>query len=123
MGYMKHNAIVVTNWNNEELKRAHDKAIEIFDAKFDKEPLGKKGSSIISPIIGSIINSQTSFFIAPDGSKEGWTHSDIGDEARKEFLDWLLTNNNFSDYAEIAFGGDYDEAYIIRHKESDIENF
>jgi hypothetical protein len=115
---MKHNAIVVTDWDKNQLTQAHEKAKEIFNAaKFGF----KSGSSLVSEVITSVVNSQLSFFIAPDGSKEGWADSETGDKARKEFLDWLLKNDNYCDYIEICFGGDDDNNYIIRTKDSDIE--
>lgn len=117
MGYMKHNAVVVTNWDEKELKAAHQKAKEVFaDAKFNF----KNGERLVSEIVYGIVNSQCSFFIAPDGSKEGWGDSTNGDEARKEFQDWLLKNENFSDYIEVRFGGDDEYDTVIRSKDTDL---
>ena len=88
MGWIKHNAIVVTHWdsNTSAFKSAHEQA---------KEVLGE----MVSPIVGSPINGYASFLIAPDGSKEGWLDSDLFDERRAEYieqnlrgsgLDWML---------------------------------
>ncbi len=35
------------------------------------------------------INGYLSFFVAPDGSKEGWSESQNGDEAREKLTLWL----------------------------------
>jgi len=123
MGYMKHNAAVVTNWDIKKLEIAHAKAKEIFTAKFSPDHFVRDASSLVSDIVHGITNSQASFFIAPDGSKEGWADSDKADEARKEFLDWLIENNNFSDYIEVRFGGDDHYSTIVRDKDSDLENY
>jgi len=114
MGYLKHHSIVVTGWDSEKVKEAHQKAKEIFEKKFSIEPFNLPfGTRIISNILDGLMNDQTSFFIAPDGSKEGWKTSDNGDEARKEFVDWLKVQNA-CDYVEVVFGGDDDEEKIIR---------
>lgn len=50
---------------------------------------------------------QLSFFIAPDGSKEGWDTSDNAEAGRAAFLDWLATEARCYATALVArFGGD-----------------
>jgi len=120
MGYIKHSAAIVTNWNIKELETAHKKAKEIYAAKFEPDVMVRDAGSLVSDIVHGIANSQSSFFIAPDGSKEGWADSDKSDEARTEFLDWLLKNENFSDYIEVRFGGDTDSDTVIRSKDTDL---
>lgn len=107
MGYLKHNAIVVTSWDCKMMQKAHAKAVEI---------LGK----LVSPLIDGVVNSQTSFFVAPDGSKEGWAESNEHDEKRKEFLDWLIPNDCFVSYIEVRFGGDDDHESIERSTAMDL---
>jgi hypothetical protein len=111
MGYIKHNAVIVSGWR---VMEAHLKAHEIF------KKLGFE--QLVSPIINGILNGQDSFFIAPDGSKEGWDTSDECDKARKEFLDWLTKSENYADYIEIRFGGDDEDVTIVRDKDSDLNN-
>jgi hypothetical protein len=117
---MKHNAVVVTGWNGEDVKKAHDQAIAIFKNKFHGDFIIKDGAALISPIISGISNQQDSFMIAPDGSKEGWSSSNMAQEARDEFQDWLLKSDNYCDYIEVRFGGDDDLESIQRSKHSDI---
>lgn len=123
MGYIKHNAIVVTGWQDEKVEEAHQKAKEIFERNFEQEPYEKPfGSRLVSEVIEGLTNGQKSFFIAPDGSKEGWDTSDSGDNARKEFLDWLMnSSDNYCDYVELQFGGDDNRNEVIRSKDSDFE--
>jgi hypothetical protein len=108
MGYIKHHTIVVTSWKEDDIIDAHNKAIEIFDKRAGS-------GSLISPIIEGIVNTQSSFFIAPDGSKEGWTESDQCDEARNAYLDWLESTNRV-DFVEVMFGGNGSREKIIRSK-------
>lgn len=117
MGYIKHHAIIVTSWQNEKIKEAHQKAKEIFERNFIADG---NGSKLISDILKGVINDQSSFFIAPDGSKEGWPTSDNGDNARKEFLDWLQKDKNDCDYVELMFGGDDEEESVVRSKDTDL---
>ena len=91
MGYIKHNTIVVTGWNEEHMNQAREKAVELFE-KFTEEEgvVSPYGSKLISPIIGGLVNSQLSFFIAPDGGKEGWTTSNT------PFFELEITNKRQS---------------------------
>jgi hypothetical protein len=107
MGYIRHHAIAVTSWNDELIKKAHEKATQIF-----------KGRT--STIIESDVNGYQSFFIAPDGSKEGWGESDIGDVQRKTFKDWIneqayKDGSNTLSFCEFSYGDDNGESLIEAH--------
>lgn len=109
MGYIKHHAIIVTHWENKKVEEAHKKAKEIFENK------------LVSEIVSGIVNTDSSFFIAPDGSKEGWSDSELCNDKRTKFLDWLMNSkDNYSDYVEIQFGGDDDRNEVIRSNDSDL---
>tara|TARA_Y100001963_G_C6559762_1_gene343754 strand:+ start:321 stop:671 length:351 start_codon:yes stop_codon:yes gene_type:complete len=116
MGYTKHHAIIVSGWYQDDVKQAHAKAIQIFNRAFQNE-----SKSLISDIMPGIMNGYSSFFIAPDGSKEDWPTSDNGDIARKEFLDWILMADKHLDYIEVIFGGDSDQNEVIRSFEIDTK--
>lgn len=113
MGYLAHHTIVVTGWQTEKVKEARHKAFLIFEDHFAKSLTGR-GGQLVSEVLFGVVNDQASFFIAPDGSKEGWGDSDTGDAARKEFLDWLRDSDNYCDYVEIVFGGDDHHDRVIR---------
>lgn len=82
MGYMRLHAIVVTGgqWGDTPIEAVHQKACEMFSGE---------GRTLVSELMPEAINGYRSFFIAPDGSKEGWTDSDIWDERRQRFIEWL----------------------------------
>lgn len=103
MGYIKHNAIIVTGWQPVAMNEAIQKAISL--------------SLPISELIDSPVNGYASFFIAPDGSKEGWQDSLAGDDARNKFIDWMKSKSDFYlDWAEVRYGGDErDLACMERH--------
>lgn len=107
MGYIRHHAIVVTSWDDARMKIAHEKAKEIF-------------GETVSPIVHSTINGYTSFFVAPDGSKEGWDESDNGDAHRKSFIDWINKGayddgSNSLSYSELYYGDDEGRSEIVSH--------
>jgi hypothetical protein len=127
MGYMKHNAIIVTGFDKKRVLKAHKKAIEIFTLKFE----GGMGElwNIVTPIMVSPINGYHSFFVAPDGSKEGWSDSDEGDKRRKKFIDWLIEgykkNDLWLEWVEVQYADGNGVEKITRSSEeisdSDIE--
>lgn len=110
MGYMRHHTIVVTSWKKEHLRIAHAEA----ESRF---------GDTCSEIIESPINGYLSFFIAPDGSKEGWYESNKGDEHRDQFIKWILATKEqrkhgdgfYVDWVEVFYGDDERLAKITRH--------
>lgn len=107
MGNIRHHAIAVTSWNDDLIKKAHEKAKEIF-------------KSTTSDIIKSTTNSFKSFFIAPDGSKEGWEKSDIGNLQREIFKEWINEQvyedgSNSLSFCEFFYGDDDHESEIVDH--------
>lgn len=109
MGYMRHHTIVVTSFSDEKIRPAHDRAVDVF-------------GSTASSIVEGVVNGHCSFFIAPDGSKEGWPESDTGDRLRAEFIKWL-DGQRFGDgsspfdWAEIQFGDDCHVTKIVCHSD------
>ncbi|MFF2531535.1 hypothetical protein ACFVS2_21745 [Brevibacillus sp. NPDC058079] len=98
MGDIKHNAIVVTGsrYAISQLEIVHGTALALF-------------GSLVSPIIESRLNGFHSFFVAPDGSKEGWKESDDADKQRKKletFIDSLAYSDgsNSIHYADVSYG-------------------
>lgn len=106
MGYIRHHAIVVTSYAN-RTKIAHERAKEIF-------------GSACSEIVSSPINGYESFFIAPDGSKEGWEESQQGDKARALFIEFL-ENQKYEDgsnsisFVELFYGDDNGKSAVVNH--------
>lgn len=97
MGYIAHKAIIVTCFRKKDLKAIQDKAISII------------GSELISDPIESTTNGYISFFVAPDGSKEGWEESEQVDRRLTQFCDWMDAHDDkepYGDYALVCYGGD-----------------
>lgn len=106
MGYVKHHAIIVTSWDDRLVQRAHAKAVEL--------------KCCVSPIVPGAINGAQSFLIAPDGSKEGWDVSNVGDAQREGFVRWADEQRHDDGstslaWVEVAFGSDDRDASVTRH--------
>ena len=86
MGYMRHEAIVVTSWKKSYLEVARNKALEF--------------GLDVTELTNECMNGYVSFLIAPDGSKEGWEESDAHETKRGEWVSWAKTcdkNNIYFD--------------------------
>src|SRR5690348_8955042 len=95
MGWIVHHAIVVTTYSDEAIGAAYRQAQQIFP--------------VVSPPVESEINGYWSLFIPPDGSKEGWPDSDLGDTRREQFATWIRNqagedDANVFDMIEVAYG-------------------
>lgn len=109
MGYIKHHAIIVIGWDKDRTEIARNAALGFFESN------GQVGEILEAPVNGYV-----SFFIGPDGSKEGWESSDEGDQRRANFLEWL-ESNRYEDrssalhWAEVVIGSDDGDAWVSRH--------
>lgn len=110
MGYMRHHAILVTTWDEAKANAAHDAAAAL--------------EMSVTPVMESAINGYYSFAVLPDGSKEGWSESEKGDEARAKFIEWTRAQayedgSNIFDWCEVQYGDDEDEAEILQSGDED----
>lgn len=117
MGYHAHHAIIVTSWDNKGIRLAWKKAISSFP-RFR-----------VSNVTRPAVNGYRSFFIAPDGSKEGWDMSNEDDDARSVFFDWMRRNccgqnGKYCDWVSVKFGGDFMSAVIedTKHESDRMED-
>jgi hypothetical protein len=111
MGYMQHHAIIVTCSGDAQIKVAHAQITE----------LNKEASEVcwVSPISPAKMNGYQSFFIASDGSKRGWQHSNIADALRNEIIKVLKSfefgdGSNMLDWVEVQYGDDNGENIVTR---------
>lgn len=106
MGYIKHDAILVTSWKREALEEAADKAREL-------------GLEVLGPS-AKVTNGISTFLICPDGSKEGWNESDDYDEKRSEYLGYLNgvryeDNSSCLSWVAVAYSPDDRGASVTAH--------
>ena len=106
MGYIRHNAIVVTSWNAAMIEAAACRARNM-------------GLTVLGPSAEAMNNYRT-LLVCPDGSKEGWEESDQGDQRRITFRDWL-NEQRYEDgstrlhWVELAYGSDDANATVEAH--------
>lgn len=111
MGYERDNAFIVSGRFGDWIDKAHAEAERIFNQ--EEEAFGDPWD-VVSPILTSPVNGVRSFFVAPDGSKEGWDTSDIGDARRAEFVRWLEAQryedcSSPLNWVEVQYGDDEHE--------------
>jgi hypothetical protein len=98
MGYIRHQAIVVTGWDNSDIGGKHTTVT----AREHAIQLGLPCTNIVR----SMTNGYTSFMIAPDGSKEGWETSNEQETFRSQWMHWAKTQHGQVDWACVGYGGD-----------------
>lgn len=115
---MRHHTIVVSSFSEERIKCAQDKARSLFNRMLDEDDVQWGG--MVSGALLSPVNGYWTFFIAPDGSKEGWSESERGEKLRAEFVRWL-DEQRHSDgsssihWVEVMFADDDWKAEIVSH--------
>lgn len=121
MGMFRHHVLIVTGSSEERIKQAHEKALEICSPKaivhrgvfVGGPPEPQDFKHLVSPLAGPFINSQYSFAVWPDGSKEGWGTSDYAEELRNKFIEELQAGEYWVEWVLVEFGGDYGPAVIL----------
>jgi alpha-glucuronidase len=106
MGYIKHDAIIVTSWDEKLIDKAHEFA--------------KNTGNNVTNIVGPLSNGYCTFTIVPDGSKEGWAHSHEGDAAREKFLTWANEqryedNSSSLEWVHISYGSDDAKVTVVNN--------
>jgi hypothetical protein len=101
--------IVVSSSLEAELDAAHQEAERIF--------------RWVSPLSPEQANGWRSFFIPPDGGKEGGSASTDGDARRGDFIAWLQREQPQLNWCEVSFGSDLGYAErLIRSSAVDHRN-
>lgn len=95
MGYIIHDAIVVTAFTKAHIEEARLAA--------------ERCDLACTELVASPMNGYWSFLIAPDGSKEGWPDSIVGEQRREKWIAWVKTcyaRGVYIDWALVHYGGD-----------------
>lgn len=110
MGYIRHHSIIVIG-HEEAIAAAHGRAVELL-------------AHLVSPVVSSQLNGTASFFVAPDGSKEGWAESEAGDQRRAVFVEHLVALRGTGmgvDFAEVVLGDDNGERSYVTTCSEDFD--
>lgn len=90
MGHFRHDVIIVTDFEKEPVQAARQKAVELF-------------GDLVTPIVSSPHNGFYTFFIGPDGGKEGREFSDDFDARRKQYREYLWGGTSKYQIADVEF--------------------
>jgi hypothetical protein len=88
MGYIRHHAMIITDCDLEKIRDIHR-----FATLCSLNP---------TSIMESPVNGYRTFFIPPDGSKEGWEPSNEGDEERKRFKQFIRKRHPYCDWRRLG---------------------
>jgi len=106
MRNIRHHALIITCNDRKVLESIRSKALELYKQHME----ASSGSNLVSGIQDSIVNHYASFFIVPDGSKEGYDASDDGDVIRKKIIEFITplckSETYHLSYGEISYGAD-----------------
>lgn len=91
MGTIHHHAMILTSYKEDAVRQAHAEAFRL--------------GMTISDVVASPANGYSSFAVFPDGSKEWWDDSNIGNQRRKELQSWID--------GDAYEGGDHHIEYVI----------
>lgn len=88
MGTISHDALIVSGWESSAVETAHKAAMEVAAAMVEEhDPHHTDWTQLIGPVQSGVMNGYCFFFVAPDGSKEWWGHSDQGDQLREQIIE------------------------------------
>ena len=107
MGFIRNECLVVTG-RIENIEIAHAECRRIFEKEElnYEHPVFGTIQSLVSEIIPGMVNRCATFMIAVDGSKEGWHESDVVENGRNAFINWLKNQDVDYDWALVLLGGD-----------------
>lgn len=109
MGIFRRHSIAVLADSSklEALTRLHAFAVKLFGRQ-------------VTPILPSVTNGDTVFFIGPDGSKEGWEESNQGDFYRDVLIQQISQHfKGIIRYCEFSWADDGHNPEILRHSEEE----
>lgn len=95
MGFIAHHAVIVTSYNLEDIKGLQARAREL--------------GACVSEVSPMVTNRYYSFCVFPDGSKEGWEDSKVGDTVRHQVIEGAQTLG--MEWVEVCFGRDIEEPF------------
>lgn len=100
MGTIIHDAIIATVYVN------LDGTLAPAIAEF-REAMPAEWRHLLVGPVQSVVNGHPTYMFAPDGSKESWEDSDVGDHLREAFLTVLREPRDaYVDVVVLRFGGD-----------------
>lgn len=106
MGYLRRHTIAVTGTYGDYIDKAH--------------AFAQGTGAQVTDILKASINQERTFYVLPDGSKEGWSESIEGDRRREKIIEYLksLAYDDGSSpvvWVELYYGDELGQAEILNH--------
>ena len=98
MGYVAHDMVIVTTWR----QRDPHPDVDAF-----RESLPEEWRALVVGPIRSVVNSDTTWIFAPDGSKSGWGTDEQGDRYREQFVALFTAYDYGFDVVSLTYGSDH----------------
>ena len=108
MGYICHNAILITAWTEEDGRRIHKSALDLY-REFEVSAAGMRLPVLVTDTLVTV-NGFTSFAVLPDGSKRGWPTSNRADEFRAAVV--AMCRHSDCDWAAVTYGDEHGPSCI-----------
>ena len=105
MGYIRNECLIISG-SMDAIRIAHEECNRILENIDSERPMSPQVSRLLSGIIPGMVNYCATFMIGVDGSKEGWTESDVAEKARERIITWLRNSDEYYEWALVLLGGD-----------------
>lgn len=92
MGYFRDEHWIIEG-DARKLEKLRNEIIDEINKEFSEEPDILDYSNYVSPVLYGLANSYSCLFIPADGSKEGWSTSNVMDEVREKTLKKIIFYN------------------------------
>lgn len=92
MGYFRDEHWIIEG-DARKLEKLRNEIIDEINKEFSEEPDILDYSNYVSPVLYGLANSYSCLFIPADGSKEGWSTSNVMDEVREKILKKIIFYN------------------------------
>lgn len=112
MGVTHHNAVIIT------YTPGYGTPTEIPEIEEFRRRLPEGWGHLLVGPVSAVANFTESYVFLPDGSKEGWVTSDLGDALRQELME--IADEVYADAVEIGYGGDTPEYTYIRNSPEEL---
>jgi len=112
MGYVAQQAVLATVF-----EETPDHIDELRDLIRDE--CGARFADLLVGPVNSVINGDRTYVLAPDGSKEGWSDSDIGDQARRLFVEHFSGVFKYPEIVEVTYGTDVEIPTVLKMTEDE----
>lgn len=98
MGYVAHDMVIVTTWRSPN---------QWPDVEAFRTGLPEAWQALVVGPIPSVVNSDTTWVFAPDGSKSGWPDDEQGDRYREQFEALFSQYDYGFDVVRLRYGSDF----------------